>query len=221
MVPSLRRKSEPLPVYGPCSDLFTIELHHGGFFVGDGLNRAYLDEKVSYFDNCEADSWSTLWIYDFVEQLDYLKNTTLKVYWLLPGKDLLDGLTIVCSDSDALVMMAVVEKVKNYVLYVDHDDSIVGFSWDDIIANPVASLPKVLSPRKSNRDDGAIGSSEVNYDSGTEGGDSEDDQEFVDSDYEIENDDDLFADNVDENVVDEGVAKGKKIQKKEGCSKER
>ena len=36
-------------------------LHHGGFFVGQGSNRAYVDGKVSYFDHCEADSWSTLW----------------------------------------------------------------------------------------------------------------------------------------------------------------
>jgi len=103
-------------------------LHHGGFFVGQGSNRAYVDGKVSYFDHCEADSWSTLWLDDFLEQLNYLKSSTCKVYWLLPGKDLSDGLRIVSCDADTLVMMSVVHKFSQFVLYVDHDDHIAGLN---------------------------------------------------------------------------------------------
>jgi hypothetical protein len=110
-------------------------------------------------------------------------------------------------------MMAVVKRVKNFVLYVDHDDTIAGDSWDDIVSNPITSLPKVLSPRKvayMERTQGEklpVFYSNLNkgtYDdgSGAEGSDNEDDLEFVDSGYDLEDDDDLFVDNVDEEVVD-------------------
>ncbi|CAO2149445.1 unnamed protein product [Urochloa humidicola] len=80
MVPRLRREGEPPPVYGAGSDEFTVELHHGGFFVGQGSNRAYVDEKISWFDHCEKDSWSPLWIDDFVEQLHGPKTPATKIY---------------------------------------------------------------------------------------------------------------------------------------------
>jgi len=101
-------------------------MHHGGFIVGLGSKRAYVDGKVSYFDHCEADSWSLLWLDNFLGQLNYLKSTSCKVFWLLPGKDLADGLRILSSDADTLVMMSIVHKFKEFVLYVDHDDHI---SW--------------------------------------------------------------------------------------------
>lgn len=215
---------------GTNSDQFIIEVHHGGFFVGQGLNRAYVDEKVNWFDYCEVDSWSPLWIDDFVEQLHYQKNEALKVYWLLPGRDLSDGLRVVSSDSDTLVMVSVVNKVKNYVLYLDHDDNITGINWDDIVANPT-TLPKVMSPQKvqsvGNKQSEKLPDFCANLNSRTDdvvephtttesglGNCSEEDPEFVDSDNELEDDDDdLFDDHVDEEVVDEGVAKGKSIVK--------
>jgi hypothetical protein len=69
------------------------------------------------------------------------------------------------------------------------------------VFNPIATLPKVISPTKvsippsTDADDGddSEGSLEV---------------DFVDSDYEVDDDDDLFCDNVDGGVVDDGAAKG-------------
>ncbi|EEC83440.1 hypothetical protein OsI_28918 [Oryza sativa Indica Group] len=57
---------------------FTIELHHGGFFCGVGSSRIYLDEKVDWFDHCDTDTWSSLWLDDFIEQLGY-DNSKRKV----------------------------------------------------------------------------------------------------------------------------------------------
>lgn len=58
--------------------------------------------------------------------LHYPKKRRLKVYWLLPRKELADGLRIVSSDVGTLVMASVVHKMKNFVLYLDHDDIICG-----------------------------------------------------------------------------------------------
>jgi hypothetical protein len=56
-------------VAGDDDEEFTVELHHGGFFVGQGQNRAYVDEKLSWFDHCEVNTWSPLWLEDIILQL--------------------------------------------------------------------------------------------------------------------------------------------------------
>jgi hypothetical protein len=103
---------------------------------------------------------------------------------LLPGKDLADGLRVITSNVDTNLMVSVVEKVKNLVVYVDHHDNLLSVDWDDIVANPMNELPKVLSRHKdvpSQQPDDEDGSgSEV---------------ELMDSDNEIcGGDDDLMED---------------------------
>lgn len=212
---------------GPGSDEFTVEVRHGGFFVGQGHLRSYVDGKVSWFDFCDADTWSPLWFDDFIEQLNYERTESMKIYWLLPGMDIADGLRVIKIDSDTNAMVAIVDRIKNLMVYFDHDDNISDLNFDDIIVNPIAELPKVLSPRKE------FGTKKLNEhvptfcnevpkvfnlqkefvdnsDSDSDG--SSEDSVFVDSDYEIEaEDDDLFVDNVDVEVVDEGIAKGLKF----------
>ena len=39
---------------GSGSDKFTVEVRHGGFFVGHGQLRSYVDRKVSWFKYCDA-----------------------------------------------------------------------------------------------------------------------------------------------------------------------
>lgn len=51
-----------------------------GFVVGQGSNRAYVNEKVNWFDHYEMDSWSPIWPKDFDYELNYSKNLALKVY---------------------------------------------------------------------------------------------------------------------------------------------
>lgn len=103
-------------------------MHHGGLFVGQGSNRAYVDEKVNWFDYCEGHTWSPLWLADFVGQLGYEPSYSLRIYWLLPGTDFSDGLRIIGSDSETRLMVSVLNKVRNFVVFFDHDDNISGIN---------------------------------------------------------------------------------------------
>jgi len=213
---------------GAGSDEFTVEVHHGGFFVGSGQLRSYIDGKVSWYDFCDADTWSPLWFDDFVEELGYDKTERLRIYWLLPGKELAEGLRVISSDSDTRVMVSVVDRVKNLVVYFDHDDNIAGLDFDDITVNPASELPKVLSPQKVQYVPKKVNeklpafysdiqsTSRVNdqdMESMNDGtSDDSEDSDFVDSEYDMEDgDDDLFADNVDEEVAHEGTSKKQKL----------
>lgn len=216
---------------GDSAEKFTIELYHGGFFVGYGQLKTYVDERITWFDHCEANTWSVLWFEDFIKQLGYRRPVELKIYWLLPGKDLSDGLRIILNDADTNAMTSVVHKVKNLVVYIDHEDTVGRVSWDDVISNPVAELPKVISPVKVHYTERQQGETlpefyknlrkakEVEDEGGaawegaTSFGDEDaEDEDFMDSENEIEDgDEDLFWDNVDDDVIDQGVAKGRKI----------
>ena len=72
----------------------------------------------------------------------------MKVHWLLPGKTLADGLRLIVSDTDTNVMATCAEDVKNLIVYFVHEDMFREVDWDDVVANPVTELPKVISPSK-------------------------------------------------------------------------
>lgn len=106
------------------SEEFSVEIHHGGFFVGHGHLHSYVNGKLNWFDHVEIDTWSPLWLGQFVVDLGYLRTTSFKIYLLLPGKDIADGLRVIISDTNTNVMASVVDKCKNLVVYFDQDDRI-------------------------------------------------------------------------------------------------
>uniref|UniRef100_A0ACD5YU23 Uncharacterized protein n=1 Tax=Avena sativa TaxID=4498 RepID=A0ACD5YU23_AVESA len=112
--PKLRRPNDPPACYGPLEEEFTVEINHGGFFCGFGNAKSYVDGKQARFDDCEADTWSPLWLYDFMEQLGYPDRDKYSLYWLLPRKDLGSRLRIVDRDIDTMHMISVVPNFSTF-----------------------------------------------------------------------------------------------------------
>ncbi|WVZ66010.1 hypothetical protein U9M48_015289 [Paspalum notatum var. saurae] len=226
MVARLRGAGEVPPDYGGTADEFTIELHHGGFFVGYGALRSYVDGKVAWFDRVDCDTWSVLWFEDFLQELGYDFKGTLKVHWLLPDKTIEDGLRLIETDHDANVMAAAAKKYRTLVVYVDHEDSLGGVEWDDIIANPVADLPKVISPMKfqhvernprekipvfyTDLEKNIVEQGKTSKKVPLECSSSDGGETFIDTDYEVEADSDLEEE--DGAAVGHGVLNNKKAK---------
>ncbi|XP_066380780.1 uncharacterized protein [Miscanthus floridulus] len=186
---------------GPDDEEFSVEVHHGDFFYGSGVDRVYVNGKVDdWYDNVKVKYWSFPGVDEIPVVLGY--DLGVPMYWLLPEMDMSTGLRLIESDKEARTMKQVAFKVKNYVLFMDHYNSIDGNNWEDIVFNPIASLPKVISSIK-------VPVPPRTYSANCDDSEDSSEVDFVDSYYDVvDDDDDLFCDNVDEGVVDEGAAKG-------------
>ncbi|CAN6275091.1 unnamed protein product [Urochloa humidicola] len=185
-----RREPDGLPPqYSTDRDMFSIEVHHDGFFCGLGPKRCYFNSKVDWFDFCEGDTWSGLWIEDFVRQLKCHCNSNFRVYWCEHGKSVAEGLRPLKTDSDAMAMVASAQISKQVALYFDHCNLLERQGKNNVLTDEQGT---------SN-----VGGHEQDEpeDYGQKYGES-DDEEWHDSDYEIASgDNDLWEDNVDEKLV--------------------
>ena len=77
---------------GGDTDLFSVVIEHNGFFSGIGTSLEYCSASVAVFDNCSAETWSILWIDEFLKQLGYERDGRLTVYWNVPGKYIWEGI---------------------------------------------------------------------------------------------------------------------------------
>ncbi|KAL6650443.1 hypothetical protein ACP70R_009368 [Stipagrostis hirtigluma subsp. patula] len=235
MAPRRRPPGEATPVYDIADEEFSVEIHHGGFFCGQGQNRIYVDDNVAWFDYCEPDTWSLLWVEDFIEQLGYEKTFSLELYWLLPRQEIGDGLRKLKVDADTNAMVALLPRIRNFVIYLDHKNILEGVDWDGVEVSPNAALAPTSSPKKTvvlKKNEGkqhpSINTKEKDEDhkEATINDDSSDDDEltgdpeFVDSDYEIDKgDDDVYDKFIDKDVEDAGGDKKGKKPTDEGDDK--
>ncbi|XP_040248431.1 uncharacterized protein [Aegilops tauschii subsp. strangulata] len=109
----------------------------------------YMDHEVDWFDSCDSDTWSVLWIDDFLLQLGYDRAMSkIDVYWSKPGKSLCDGLQLIACDADIVLMIAAIVDHKNLVLLVDHGDTLESLTADDVLVEGMLELPRVITPVK-------------------------------------------------------------------------
>ena len=216
-------------IAGDDETIFSIELHHNGFFCGlRGQDLCYIQASVEHWDHCCTETWTIHWIDELLKQMGYEKDGRMHVYWSPPGKSISEGLVGIEKDADIVAMVnAVSQEEKTLVLFVDHTNYLKSLR-DDAIINGEAPLPAVIISKKKARkppampillydSEGISGAAEgphcraENSERGRfedfvrveEGSEDSEDSEWIDSDYEAaDGDDDLFAANVDKDVKD-------------------
>ncbi|XP_044382226.1 uncharacterized protein [Triticum aestivum] len=133
--------------------MFSVEIHHSGFFCGSDINRTYMDYEVDWFDNCQTDTWSLLWIDDFLLQLGYDRQASkIDVYWCEPRKTVSDGLKLLTCDADIVLMICATLEHKNLLLIVDHGDTLQSLNKDDVLTNGVKDPPKVITTKRHGKE---------------------------------------------------------------------
>jgi hypothetical protein len=196
-------------------DLFTVQIVHNGFFCGLGNNLSYIEGTVDYYDNCNVETWSLLWIKDFVRELGHEVTDRLHIYWLQPDKDVTDGLVCIEKDADIVLMIEAAAVHKELCLMVDHTNFLKQLR-DDVIVQGGPPLPPVISPQKMPKSVSEASSShtratatedeeqQVDPESvGDTDGEDDSDSEFWDSDWDAEDgDDEIFQSQVDRDVND-------------------
>jgi hypothetical protein len=123
-----------LPADDP--DRFTVEFEHNGFFCGLKEHLEYIGGTVDFFDNCNTDTFSLLWLVDFLKQGGNEMTERTKFYWCVPGTDMRDGLCLIDNDGDILAMMAAVREVKTLLVMVDHNNFLQGLRRDVVVPIP-------------------------------------------------------------------------------------
>ncbi|KAE8776628.1 hypothetical protein D1007_50742 [Hordeum vulgare] len=119
MLPKLRTEECGPPIYDSDSVKFSIEMHHGGFFIGKGINLAYLDEKVAWFDNLDRNTFGNDMIDYMLGQLNYPRGDLDIVFWCPPGKTISEMVAI-RFEVDYLKMAQASIILKMLVLFVKH-----------------------------------------------------------------------------------------------------
>jgi hypothetical protein len=67
-------------------------------------------EHFDYFDSCNTETFSLLWIEDFISQGGNEVTEGTSIYWCLPRKEIRDGLCCIQNESHIVAMMTAVHE---------------------------------------------------------------------------------------------------------------
>ncbi|KAK9732443.1 hypothetical protein RND81_04G000600 [Saponaria officinalis] len=127
------------------SKLVTVLFWHGGLFKKVGNKTYYVGGKIKNF---EEDSDELCWfcLEELALKCDIYKKIN-RIYYLLPGKSLEEGLRKVYNDKEVLEMIDIVAKNKVIDLYVEHGvDQPVILEDPQTKNTPTKNIP---SPKKA------------------------------------------------------------------------
>ena len=131
---------------------FSVKFNHGGYFLGQGSNRSYVNGHELWYDEVDADTWSPIMVENLVEEIGWEMAGRMKVYYCIPILSInRNGLREIRGDSDTDQMLTFVSIGHySFSLYLDHEDSLnATLTEDDVVNFPIRQLPQVLSPCKS------------------------------------------------------------------------
>jgi hypothetical protein len=74
------------------------------FFV-DLATKGHMDNKIDWFDFCNSDTWSLLYVQEFLEIMKCKNAAIARVYWCEPEKTMADGLRTLRCDADIIAMI--------------------------------------------------------------------------------------------------------------------
>ncbi|KAM0877966.1 hypothetical protein ACQ4PT_035157 [Festuca glaucescens] len=135
---------------GPRSSYFSVEVNHGGYFLGEGKNKSYVGGVSQWFDQVDSVTWSALMLENLIEDMGYEMSGRITVHYcdpFLSGSS--DGLRKIRGDEDCQAMISFLGMGQHFFsLFLDHDDSLRARNWDDVVDFPVIDLPPVISPAK-------------------------------------------------------------------------
>ncbi|KAM0845257.1 hypothetical protein ACQ4PT_056501 [Festuca glaucescens] len=180
------------------SCFFSIEINHGGYFLGTGSNRSYVSGSVIWYDDLDMVSWSSALLENIIEEIGYEMCGRIKwddvVYYpvttlpsvISPAKPSSH------TEPESYVDAAAEEEDLHVPLQVVLPDNVPA---DQCIGARTRQRKRARSQTvpEDEVDDVKEIDDEDDHDS------DYDPEDIVDSDYDMnEGDDDLFEDNVDD-----------------------
>ncbi|KAH7854192.1 hypothetical protein Vadar_011227 [Vaccinium darrowii] len=228
----LRAPTGRKPIYST-PEYFTIKLNHGGNLVKEDVVEYYIDGTVNYFDYCDNDRISRIELQAMCKEVGYVEE--LSLYYKVCGSDGKWAFKNIQTDGDVtnmvqclsneLLELYSVESVIEQNKFVDVD--VTNWVWDcgtfsqdnftfvDLATHipstnepPVASEPPATSepPPTSGQNPPPTTRRRRQLNNDSDSGSDSDCEVFIDSDYDLSEDDDaLFDANVDTEIEWIGV----------------
>jgi hypothetical protein len=110
---------------------------HNGFFCGLRDNLEYADSSIDLWDYCNVDTFSLLWIEEFIKAGGNDMNERTIIYWSPPSMELTDSVCLIENDAHILAMMRALKEESKLYLLVDHTNFLKRIREDCII--PIAN----------------------------------------------------------------------------------
>ena len=108
-----------------------------------------------FFNFCDANEATVGMLDELVEELGYKSTERIAIYLLLPRMQINEhGLKLIAKNSDRNCIITMVREGHRFLMfYLDHEESMRGGNCDldDLVLNPIAHLPIVISPVKMNK----------------------------------------------------------------------